>query len=655
MKSIIILFLLALAAAQAQTVTTVASFDNITYTNPNSLIQGADGNFYGATAGNGNGTIFEMTPAGALTTLYTFPPFGIFSIGASGLVQGRDGNFYGTTDNGGGSTCEYYTNFNVGCGTIFTVRPDGSGTTLYRFGGAMNGGQPNPNLIQATDGNFYGTTYWGGVGCGVGQGVGGCGTIFQITPGGQLTTIYRFGASTTGGGTPPDGTNPIGGLIQGSDGYLYGTTEYGGNSVPYHCTALASGDLTAGCGTIFKVTTGGSLTTLYTFNGPPDAANPTASLIQGTDGNFYGTGAAGGTVSPTDGTFFKMTPAGAETVLYSFGSSAKDALNPTGNLVQASDGNFYGTAGGGANHDGALYKVTPSGAESVVYSFDTTPTVGNILVGLTLGSDGNVYGVDPSGGANGLGTVFRLAIVAPNTPAIAASGGVLNGASFQPGIAAGSWITITGTDLSAKTDTWNSVIVNGALPTTLDGVSVMVGGEAAYIEYISATQINALAPSVPAGTVPVTVTNASGTSQAAMAQLTAEQPAFFQWGNYAVATRQNFSLAVKNGTFAGTTTVPAAPGDVIILWGTGFGPTSPSAPAGAETPSTTTYNTATAVSVTVGGKPATVYGAALAPGYAGLYQIAIQIPAPLANGDYPVVATISGAQSPSTTMITVQQ
>jgi uncharacterized protein (TIGR03437 family) len=245
--------------------------------------------------------------------------------------------------------------------------------------------------------------------------------------------------------------------------------------------------------------------------------------------------------------------------------------------------------------------------------------------------------------------------VAPDTPAIAASGGVLNGASFQPGISSGSWITISGTNLSSKTDTWNNSIVKGALPTTLDGVSVMVGGEPAYIEYISATQINAVAPNVPAGSVPVTVTTASGTSQAAMAQLTAEQPAFFQWGNYAVATRQNFSLAVKNGTFAGTTTVPAAPGDVIILWGTGFGPTSPSAPAGQETPSTTTYNTATAVSVTVGGKPATVYGAALAPGYAGLYQIAIQIPASLANGDYPVVATIAGVPSPSTTLITVQK
>jgi uncharacterized protein (TIGR03437 family) len=152
----------------------------------------------------------------------------------------------------------------------------------------------------------------------------------------------------------------------------------------------------------------------------------------------------------------------------------------------------------------------------------------------------------------------------------------------------------------------------------------------------------------------VTVTTANGTSQAAITQLSAETPAFFQWGTYAVATRQDFSYAVKNGAIAGLTTVPAKPGDVIILWGTGFGPTSPAAPAGMQTPSTTTYNTATTASVTVGGKPATVYGAALAPGYAGLYQIAIQIPAGLANGDYPIVATIAGASSPSTALITVQ-
>jgi uncharacterized protein (TIGR03437 family) len=232
---------------------------------------------------------------------------------------------------------------------------------------------------------------------------------------------------------------------------------------------------------------------------------------------------------------------------------------------------------------------------------------------------------------------------------------VVNGASFQYGIVPGSWITILGTDLSSTTDTWANAIVNGNLPTGLDGVGVSVGGLPAYIDYISPTQINAIAPNVGTGTAPVTVTNSSVTSLAVAAVSQTAQPAFFQWGNYAVATRQDYSLAVKNGAISGVTTVPAKPGDVIILWGTGFGPTSPAAPVGAEAPLSPTYYTANQVTVTVGSAAATVYGVALAPGYAGLYQVAIQIPTSLANGDYPVVATVSGQGSPSTTLITVQK
>jgi uncharacterized protein (TIGR03437 family) len=160
---------------------------------------------------------------------------------------------------------------------------------------------------------------------------------------------------------------------------------------------------------------------------------------------------------------------------------------------------------------------------------------------------------------------------------------------------------------------------------------------------------------VAAGSVPVVVTNANGSSPTVSAQLSAAQPAFFQWGNYAVATRLDYSLAVKNGTLAGATTAPAKPGDVVILWGTGFGPTLLTAPSGVETPSTATYYTAGTVTVTVGAANATVYGAALAPGYAGLYQIAIQVPSSLGNGDYLVVATVGGVQSASGVMITVQQ
>jgi uncharacterized protein (TIGR03437 family) len=199
---------------------------------------------------------------------------------------------------------------------------------------------------------------------------------------------------------------------------------------------------------------------------------------------------------------------------------------------------------------------------------------------------------------------------------------------------------------------------------------VDVSGQPAYICYISPTQINALSPNLNPGFITVTVSAPAGTSPGfsvsqALVSLgsfgsngpwEALQPAFFLWpGGYVVATRQDFTWAVKNGTFPGTTTAPAKPGEIIVLWGTGFGMTNPTAPVGVEIPSGTTYNTASSVTVTVGGKTAVVYGAALTSGDAGLYQVAIQVPPSLGNGDYPVVATIFGVQSPATTLLTVQQ
>jgi uncharacterized protein (TIGR03437 family) len=246
-------------------------------------------------------------------------------------------------------------------------------------------------------------------------------------------------------------------------------------------------------------------------------------------------------------------------------------------------------------------------------------------------------------------------VVLPSIPAFAQDNAVVNGASFQPGIVPDSWFTIQGTNLSSTTNTWDKSIVNGNLPTTLDGVSVNVGGKPAYIYYVSPTQINALAPDVGTGSVSVTVTNAYGTSAPSTVTSQTVGPAFFLLvGKYAVATRQDFSLVVQNGTFQGLTTSPARPGDVIILWGTGFGPTSPSAPVGVELPSDKTYSTANPVTVTVGGIPAQVYGAALAPGFAGLYQVTIQVPPSAPQGDLPVIATVSGTQSPARTLITVQ-
>jgi len=231
---------------------------------------------------------------------------------------------------------------------------------------------------------------------------------------------------------------------------------------------------------------------------------------------------------------------------------------------------------------------------------------------------------------------------------------VVNAASLQPGIVPNSWVTIFGTNLASKTDNWNNSIVNGQLPISLDGVSVTIGGKPSYVYFISPGQINVLAPDISPGPVSVTVTTSSGTSATFMATVSQYAPAFFDWpNNQPVATRQDYSYAVKAGTFAGATTVPAKPGDVLILWSTGFGPTNPAAPVGVAVPSDKAYATSSTPTVTINNNPVKVYGAALASGAAGLYQIAIQVPTTLGDGDWPIQATIGGVQSPAGVLLTV--
>ena len=268
----------------------------------------------------------------------------------------------------------------------------------------------------------------------------------------------------------------------------------------------------------------------------------------------------------------------------------------------------------------------------------------------TAGSLGSVYNSDL---AAGLAPADTVPLSVPTVNA----GGVVSGASFQPGIVPGSWLTIKGTNLSpVASDTWDKSIVNGKLPTQLDGVSVNVGGTPAYVYFISPTQINVQAPDVGTGPVPVTVTTPSGTSAAVTANVVAQSPAFFLWpGSQVVATRNSdASLAVKAGTFAGATTVAAKPGDVLVLWGTGFGPTTPPVLAGIQVPGDKVYN-ANPVTVKLGTASVQVFGAALSPGFAGLYQVAIQVPASMADGDYPLTATVSGATSPDGVILSVKK
>jgi uncharacterized protein (TIGR03437 family) len=256
-----------------------------------------------------------------------------------------------------------------------------------------------------------------------------------------------------------------------------------------------------------------------------------------------------------------------------------------------------------------------------------------------------------------LPTVIFDLVVAPqprNVPGTPAITSVVNAAGFDPGLVANSWVTIQGTNLAPQTDDWSRSIVNGALPTSLDGVSVSMGGKPAYVYYISPGQLNVLAPDLPAGPTTVTVTTGGETSAGFATMTSVYDPAFFLWpGRQVVATRQDYSYAVKAGTFAGAATVAAKPGEVLILWATGFGPTMPAAPSGVSVPAGGGYSTASAPTVTVGNTQAIVYGAALAPGSAGLYQIAIQVPSTLADGDWPIQASIGGVKSPAAIVLSV--
>jgi uncharacterized protein (TIGR03437 family) len=329
------------------------------------------------------------------------------------------------------------------------------------------------------------------------------------------------------------------------------------------------------------------------------------------------------------------------------------------------------------SHDGLAMDDTgnlyiPDAANNRVRRVDGTGTINTIVGNGTAGFSGDGSPATTAGlnsptdvAVDASGNLFiadttnnRVRKVAaasgPAAPSISANG-IVNGASFAPGIAANSWATIFGANLSTTTDTWANAIANGQLPTSLDGVRVMVGGKPAYVNFVSPGQINILVPDIDPGSAQVTVATPPGTSSTFTVAASQYGPAFFTWpGNQPVATHQDFSFAARSDTFAGTTIVPAQPGEVIVLWGTGFGPTSPTAPVGVQVPGSSTYSTRSLPAIQINNMNATVFGAALAPGFAGLYQVAIQVPSSLADGDWPVVATIAGVVSPGGVILSVR-
>jgi uncharacterized repeat protein (TIGR03803 family) len=422
------------------------------------LVQATDGNLYGVTPSGGTygyGTVFKITPSGALTTLHSFCSGSGCPDGAgpeAGLVQAADGSLYGITVNGGA----------YGAGTVLKITLSGTLTTLQSFD-YTDGSGPYTALVQATDGNFYGTTCCGGAN--------GVGTVFNLTPSGTLTTLYSF-CSQSG---CTDGRYPYGGLIQSSDGNLYGTTTEGG----------ANGD-----GTIFKITSSSTLTTLYTFcsqGGCTDGANPYAGLVQATDGNLYGTTYDGGAYN--NGTVFEISPSGTLTTLYSFCSQSgcTDGRYPYAALIGATDGNLYGTTRyGGANASGTVFKITPEGTLTTLYSFCSQSGCADgayPYAGLVQNTNGKFYGITCGafcgGGTGGYGTVFSVSVgLGPFVETQPTSGWV------------GAAVRILGTNLTGAT-------------------TVMFNGHAAVFTVVSSSLITT---TVPAGatTGPVEVLTSAG-------------------------------------------------------------------------------------------------------------------------------------------------
>lgn len=350
-------------SALAQTYSLITDFNS----NPNDpmfsgiIAQGRDGNFYSTapdTWTDGLGTIFKITPDGELTVLYRFS--GVDGQAThSGLTLGTDGYLYGTTALGG----------LYGNGTIFKITTAGVLTTLYHFTGGNDGGQPGAPPIEGSDGNFYGTTTMGGA-------VGNTGTIYKLTPSGTLTTLHSFPLVQGTIGYPYGN----GALLQASDGQLYGTTFYGGSNP---CGGF-------GCGTIFRISHSGRFKTLYNFDGV-HGANSFGPLIEGSDGNFYGVAASGGSVSGQIGVAFKMTPAGVLSVLHNF-TDGSDGGNEVGGIMQATDGYLYGANNlGGANGWGVLFRISTSGDFAVLHDF-ASDSGASPQVTLLQHTNGTLYG-----------------------------------------------------------------------------------------------------------------------------------------------------------------------------------------------------------------------------------------------------------------------
>jgi uncharacterized protein (TIGR03437 family) len=638
------LFLFTTACLHAQSFSVVANFEGTKNYLPRAMVQGTDGNFYGVGGWfflSTPGMVFKVTPDGTVSTLYTYCSQPACADGSfpNALILGSDGNFYGTTTSGG-SGVDTTSNRLTGNGTVFKITSAGVFTTIYTFKGT-DGAFPS-GIIQGSDGNFYGTTTEGGVGGG--------GIVFRLTAGGKLDTLLSFPIQMDGFSTPLYGASPYA-LLQASDGSFYGLTA----------------GIGGGGSSVFKISPSGLVSFIYTF---PELYT-SASLIQAADRNFYGAlhfddGLAG--------LLFELTPGGVRTTLYNF-KSQSDGISPL-SLLQAADGNFYGTSEMfNTLAQGVLFEYSAAGGFQVLHDFG--PTEGGIPFTLLQSRDGSLWGTSFQGGSHGAGDIFRYQFpyhcsntIPPTITSVTSAGAYGGGYQY---FASGSWLEIKGVNLADPNDPrvssatnpgqWTTADFNGSkAPTSLDGISVSINGEAAYVWYISPTQLNVQAPEdTLIGNVAISVTNCKAATSPFMLPRQALAPGLLAPSSFASGSTQYLAatfasdgayvLSSTLGASLGVNSRAAKSGDLIIAYGVGFGDVAPSIPAGTIASQSNTL--AAPVTISFGSTPATLSYSGLSGGFVGLYEFYVMVPQ-LASGDYQVQLLQNGITVPQTVYLTVQ-
>lgn len=349
------------------------------------LVRDSAGNLYGTTnsgGAKGYGTAFRLATDGTESVLHSFRGGNDGRYPSGPLARDKRGDLYGTTQSGGPG----------GFGTVFKITPAGKWTLLHGFTDGTDGDLPETGVIRDASGNLFGTTYFGGS-------ASGC--VFKLAPDGTVSVLHSF----EGFG---DGKNPAAGLIMDSSGNLYGTTQYGGEDI--NCNE------NQGCGTVFRVAPDGTTTILYSFlgeQGPNDGNEPMGDVVMDASGNLYGTTSMGGTGN--GGSVFKLAANGKEQILWAFGSADGDGFFPEASLYLDSQGNLYGTTVIGGNTGclnnvgcGIIFKISPSGTETILHTFTGGNDGGNPDGALIKGSNGYLYGTASAGGKSGNGTIFKV-------------------------------------------------------------------------------------------------------------------------------------------------------------------------------------------------------------------------------------------------------